>query len=365
MSSQWKASKLSEVLTLKRGYDLPSQDRRTGQVPILGSFGVTGFHDIAKISGPGVTIGRSGASIGVATFSQVDFWPLNTALYVSDFKGNDPAWVYRLLHNIDFSSYNSGSAQPSLNRNFLSDIEVTLPPLAEQRGIAAALGALDNLIDQNRTLMDSIRELSQAILNALVTSETDLVPLTSIAHVNPERATKPSDEKVIYLAISDVSDGFVTWPIEVTWSEAPAAARLIGRAGDVIWSRVRPNRRSHALLSNKSSKLVITTGMVVLRPKVVSSAYLATVTDSEDFSTRLTQRADGTAYPTVDAEIFLQSEVPRLNQEQMSHFDKVMAPLWEVLCDLDGEIQDLIVVRNELLPLLMSGMARISKGHDK
>lgn len=115
---------LSEVVTLQRGHDLPSQRRNLGSVPILGSFGVTGWHDTAKYSGPGVAIGRSGASIGVATFVEGPYWPLNTTLFVKDFKGNDPRWVYFLLDAIDFSSYNSGSAQPSLNRNYLADIQV-------------------------------------------------------------------------------------------------------------------------------------------------------------------------------------------------------------------------------------------------
>ena len=111
---------LGDFVTLQRGHDLPEQDRLPGNVPILGSFGVTGWHDKAKAKGPGVTVGRSGASFGVVNYSAVDFWPLNTALYVIDFHGNDERFAYYLLKNLDFSGHNSGSAQPSLNRNFIS-----------------------------------------------------------------------------------------------------------------------------------------------------------------------------------------------------------------------------------------------------
>jgi type I restriction enzyme S subunit len=113
----WTSCNLGEVIELQRGYDLPEYERQPGNVPVIGSFGITGYHNTARANGPGVTVGRSGASFGVATFSPVDFWPHNAVLFVTDFKGNIPRFVYYLLKTIDFQSLNSGSAQPSLNRN--------------------------------------------------------------------------------------------------------------------------------------------------------------------------------------------------------------------------------------------------------
>src|SRR6266516_1959004 len=142
----WRDAKLGEFVSLQRGHDLPERNRVAGTVPVLGSFGITGWHDRVKWEGPGVTVGRSGASFGVVTYSAVSFWPLNTALYVTDFKGNDRRFVYYLLKHLDFKRYNSGSAQPSLNRNFVYAIPVRIPPLGEQREIARILGALDDKI---------------------------------------------------------------------------------------------------------------------------------------------------------------------------------------------------------------------------
>jgi len=79
---------LEEFVSLQRGHDLPDLQRRPGKVPILGSFGITGYHDTPKAKGPGVTIGRSVASFGMVSYSPIDYWPLNTVLYVTDFKGN-------------------------------------------------------------------------------------------------------------------------------------------------------------------------------------------------------------------------------------------------------------------------------------
>ena len=132
-------------------------------MPILGSFGITGWHDEAKIVGPGVAVGRSGASFGVATYCETSCWPLNTALYVEDFKGNDPRFVYNVLDAIDFSSFNSGAAQPSLNRNYLGSISVWRPRLDVQQLVAQRLGAFDDLIESNRRRIEILEEMARLL----------------------------------------------------------------------------------------------------------------------------------------------------------------------------------------------------------
>jgi type I restriction enzyme S subunit len=123
--------KLGDFVSLQRGHDLTEPERRPGNVPVMGSAGMNGTHDTARAKGPGIVVGRSGASFGQVHFSPTDFWPHNTALYVTDFRGNDPRFAYYLLKSIDFSGYNSGSAQPSLNRNFVYPIVIEAPHPAE------------------------------------------------------------------------------------------------------------------------------------------------------------------------------------------------------------------------------------------
>ena len=118
MPSEWKHTTLGEVLTLQRGMDLPVQDRRAGKYPVVASTGVVGRHDTAPVKGPGVVIGRSG-SIGGGQYIQSDYWPLNTTLWVKDFKGNNPRYCYYLLKSLDFSTFNAGSGVPTLNRNHI------------------------------------------------------------------------------------------------------------------------------------------------------------------------------------------------------------------------------------------------------
>ena len=165
-SKRWTRMPLGELVTLQRGHDLPDTRRRPGIVPILGSFGVTGCHDEARAPGPGVTVGRSGASFGVVSYSPVDYWPLNTALYAIDFHGNDPRFVYYFLRQFDFRAYNSGSAQPSLNRNFVHPVPVDVPPISEQRAIAHILGTLDDKIELNRRMNETLEAIARALFKS-------------------------------------------------------------------------------------------------------------------------------------------------------------------------------------------------------
>ena len=166
MSAEWPETVFGNFVALQRGHDLPDQERRTGSVPILGSFGVTGFHDTVKAKGPGVTIGRSGASFGVAAYTDKDYWPLNTALYVTDFKGNDPKFAFYFLNLFDFSGYNSGSAQPSLNRNNLYGIPIRIPPPSIQKKISVFVFILDDRITLLRETNTTLEAIAQALFKS-------------------------------------------------------------------------------------------------------------------------------------------------------------------------------------------------------
>jgi type I restriction enzyme S subunit len=140
----------------------------------MGSAGLAGHHDTAIARGPGVVLGRSGASFGQAHYCESDFWPHNTALYVTDFRQNDPRFVFYLLSAIDFSRHNSGGAQQSLNRNFIAPIAVALPQPNEQRLIAQALDDVDALLGALDRLIAKKRDIKQAAMQELLTGQTRL-----------------------------------------------------------------------------------------------------------------------------------------------------------------------------------------------
>ncbi|APO76973.1 type I restriction-modification system HsdS subunit protein (plasmid) [Rhizobium etli 8C-3] len=170
----WCRLLLGEVLTLQRGFDLPHRMRRTGQYRIVTSSGREGYHNVAMASGPGVVTGRYG-TIGQVFYVEEDFWPLNTTLYVRDFKGNSARFCAYLLETIDFKSHSGKSGVPGVNRNDLHEIPVYVPTaLNEQEAIAQALSDADALIGSLETLITKKRAIKQGVTQDLLSGRKRL-----------------------------------------------------------------------------------------------------------------------------------------------------------------------------------------------
>ena len=166
MGNEWREATLGEFVRLQRGHDLTAEERKPGDYPVMGSAGPNGTHGEFIAHGPGVVIGRSGASMGKVHFTPHDYWPHNTCLYVTDFLGKDPRFVFYLLGLLDLAAYNSGSAQPSLNRNYIYTKPVRFPLPAEQRAIAHVLGTLDDKIELNRRMNRTLEKMAAAIFKS-------------------------------------------------------------------------------------------------------------------------------------------------------------------------------------------------------
>jgi len=160
MKTIWRECQLGDVITLQRGFDLPERERLVGTVPIVSSSGITGYHSLARVKAPGVVTGRYG-TLGEIHYVTTDYWPLNTTLFVKDFKGNHPRFVSYFLRTLNFSSQNVAGAVPGVNRNYLHLLPVRLPPLSTQRRIAALLSAYDDLIENNLRRIKILEEMAQ------------------------------------------------------------------------------------------------------------------------------------------------------------------------------------------------------------
>jgi type I restriction enzyme S subunit len=118
------------------------------------------------VNGPGVVIGRSG-SLGGGQYIESDFWPLNTTLWIKDFKGNDRRFCYYLIKSLDLARFNAGSGVPTLNRNHVHPLPVIVPSdLGEQRAIAHILGTLDDKIEMNRRMNRTLEAMARALFKS-------------------------------------------------------------------------------------------------------------------------------------------------------------------------------------------------------
>ena len=132
---------MGDVLNLRRGHDLTHGEMKDGTIPVAGSGGVIGYHNVATPISPCITVGRSG-SVGKVRMYET-CWAHNTVLYVDDFKGNDPCYLMYLLLSLDLQKQGGGCGVPTLNRNNLHPIAIGFcNDVAEQKRVVIKLDAL-------------------------------------------------------------------------------------------------------------------------------------------------------------------------------------------------------------------------------
>ena len=191
MSDDWITTTIGEQVVLQRGFDITRAEQQHGRVPVVSSSGTSSFHNECRAKGPGVVLGRKGV-VGSVWFVEQDYWPHDTTLWVRDFKGNDPRFVYYFFKSIaaSLASLDVGSANPTLNRNHVHPMVVQWPPLSDQRAIAADLGRLDSKLELNRTMNRTLEQIAQAIFKAWF---VDFEPVRAKAAGAPSFPGMPQD----------------------------------------------------------------------------------------------------------------------------------------------------------------------------
>lgn len=169
-SGGWLKCRVGEFVTFQRGFDLPTEARKAGKVPIISSGGISGYHNEPKADPPGVVTGRYG-SIGEIFYSPVPYWPLNTALWVNDFYGNSPLFAFYHLSRIDFKSLSDKTGVPGINRNEVHALRTSVPPLPEQQKIADFLGTVDAQVGLFRRRRDALRAYNKGMMQRLFSQE--------------------------------------------------------------------------------------------------------------------------------------------------------------------------------------------------
>lgn len=378
--TDWRELELGSVLELKRGYDLPAARREPGAVPVVSSSGRSGLHSTAKVSGPGVVTGRYG-TLGEVYFIPEDFWPLNTALYVRDFKGNNPRFVAALLKSLELGRNDSAAAVPGVNRNHLHQLTVRIPSRDAQDRIGALLLAFDDLIGISGRRIALLEQMAQAIYlewfvhfrypghedDELVSSPFGPIPfgwemcrLFDVAAVNATRRDPSKMDSFQYLDISSLRVRAVGSLTRLPGAEAPGRARRGLAEGDVVWATVRPARRAHALLLRVADDLVGSTALAVITPRDVPSSYLFEALSDPSFTDYLTGKEQGAAYPAVVARDFEVAPILLPPEDLRKAFDRIVAPAHQLVAALREQAGALVALRDFLLPKLVKGKIDVS-----
>lgn len=154
--------KFKDFIKLNRGFDLPETKIISGKYPIAASTSIKDYHKEFKVKPPCVTTGRSG-SLGIVLYIEEECWPLNTTLYVKDFKGNNPRYVYYFLQMMKLQNFNSGAGVPTLNQNHLHNLKLKVHDKGQQPIIANILSVYDDLIENNTKRITILEQISEQI----------------------------------------------------------------------------------------------------------------------------------------------------------------------------------------------------------
>ena len=160
-------------IKLNRGFDLPEDKIKEGQYPVVASTTIKAYHNQFKVKAPIITTGRSG-SLGTVLYVNDDGWPLNTSLYVKDFKGNQPLYIFYTLKSIDFESFNSGAGVPTLNQNHLHKLKIWIAGESLQKQFKQMIEPMFKQVEILNKQNTHLRQIRDRLLPRLISGKLEV-----------------------------------------------------------------------------------------------------------------------------------------------------------------------------------------------
>ena len=358
-----------EIAPLQRGFDLPTTDVRTGPYPVVYSNGVLRHHNRAMVKGPGVVTGRSG-TIGKVHFVAKDYWPHNTALWVTSFLGNDPKFVYYLYTYLDLARFLAGSGVPTLNRNDIHDHHTALPPLPKQRAIARVLSDVDELIGSLEALIAKKRAIKKAAMQDLLTGTTRLPGfaedwgakrLAEVAEVSMGRTPSRNNATYwggshVWLCVGDLRGKVVAESKEKITDEAAAQMQVVP-AGTLLMSfKLSIGRVGFAGVDLYTNEAICS-----LRHLTLDAPYLYYALQRVDFSKYGRQAVKGY---TLNSESLGRIEVPLPSGPEQQAIGIVLSDIDDEIAALERRLDKTRAIKQGAMQQLLTGSIRLPIGDD-
>ncbi|MBN2548707.1 MAG: restriction endonuclease subunit S [Anaerolineales bacterium] len=393
MGSEWKTTTIGEQVTLQRGIDITKVQQRPGKIPVVSSGGISSYHDTAYAKAPGVVLGRKG-TIGTVFYIQDDYWPHDTSLWVRDFHGNNPRFVYYFFKSIsqDLASLDVGTANPALNRNHVHPIAVQWPELSDQHAIARILGALDDKIELNRRMNRTLEEMAQAIFKSWF---VDFDPVVARSQGRQPYGMSAETAELFPTVLHSEEEGIIPdgWRIgtvhevfDLTMGQSPPG-KTYNEAGDGIafyqgrtdfglrypTPRVyctAPTRYANTgdtLISVRApvgdinmalEKCSIGRGLATIRHKLGHRSYTY-------YSMRFLRsefdvfEGEGTLFGSISGEGFRNIKIIIPPPEVINEFENRSYPIDQSIENNERQSATLASIRDALLPKLLSGQLRV------
>jgi len=399
VTSEWRPAKLDELGYVGRGrsrhrprnapflYGGPYPFFQTGDIKAANHY-LTEYSQTYSEAGlaqsrlwqPGTLCITIAANIAESAILGIEgCFPDSVVGFVADSSKADVRFVkyYLEILKLRMQSISHGATQDNLSLDKLLSFDFLVPPLSIQRRISGILSAYDDLIEKSQRRIKILEEMARRLYREwfvhfrfpghedcrFVESPLGAIPegwevrrLGDIAVVNRStvNARNPPD-RLRYIDIASVSPGRIDGVTDYLFSEAPGRARRIVGHGDILWSCVRPNRRSHVLVLNPESDTIASTGFAVLSATTVPFSFLYQAVTTDEFVAYLSNNATGAAYPAVTAPVFEEAKLLCPEPCLLRRFGDLTIPIAEEVHVMQCQIQNLRSTRDLLLPRLLSG----------
>lgn len=348
--------RLDDLITLQRGFDISEKEQLEGNVPVISSGGFSSYHNEYKVTGPGVVIGRKG-TLGKVFYTTENYWPHSTSLWVKDFKGNDPKFIYYLLQVLHFEKFDSGAANPTLNRNHIHSLKIKVPKKKYRSPIASILSAYDELIENNKQRIKLLEEMAEEIYKEW------FVRLRFPNYKNTEFVDGLPNgwENVYFRDFIKLNRGFDLPDDKITAGEYPVIASTSIKAFHHEYKVEAPcvvTGRSGSLGSvqyiNKKS-WPLNTSLYVKDFKGNSAVFAYYYLKNRNLETF----NSGAGVPTLNQNHLHGLKLILPPKSVQKHFDKIIIPMFDEIEVLSQKNQLLQQTRDLLLPRLISGKLNV------
>lgn len=347
-----KRYKLGEILELQRGYDLPSSQQKAGNVLVAGSNGIIGYHNEIRGNHPCITVGRSG-SVGKVHYYEQPTWAHNTALFVKDFKGNNPQYLYYFLKNLhlDEMFVKGSSVVPSLDRKVVHSLVVPFhKEVVCQKRIALVLSNIDRKIELNRAINQNLEAVIADVMDYKFLSNAETLPKRFIGDIASIKAGgdcpqewskyKTKDCQIPIYSNGTDNEGLYGYTKEPTILKRGITVAARGTIG-------------YCTMRNGGYVPIIRL-LAVTPNDIGGDVYLHQIFN------RIKFRNDGSIQQQLTVPSLASIEIPYPNASTLKAFANITYPLIEKIKQNKIQIEELTKQRDELLPLLMNGQVSVN-----
>ena len=399
--SGWKTVTLGEFVPFTYGKGLPVGKRNSsGAIPVFGANGIVGYHNSPLTDGPTIIIGRKG-TVGAVHYSPIPCWPIDTTFFIT---GNDSTLVrfkYYALSVLGLERMNSDSAVPGLNRSAAHARTLLLPGESEQRSIAHILGTLDDKIELNRRMNETLEEMARAIFKDWF---VDFGPTRAKMEGRdtglPAEVAALFPDRLVESELGEMPEGWGVETVEditkIVGGTTPSTKQpRYWEGGTHCWATPKDLSAlsTHVLLEterkitdaglNKIGSGLLPSGTVLLSsrapigylavaevPVAVNQGFIAILPREhisnlfllywcETSHDEIISHANGSTFLEISKGNFRPLPLVVPDTGAMSAFDRLTRPLYERVVSNERESRTLAALRDALLPKLVSGEMKV------